>query len=138
MAAFADIPRVFADLRVRGGGLRRSLAMVGQDRILEAAMAATQSARQRSTGWVLWVMLAVGAGLLAVELNAGMEYVEAGFQQNSELACLPAAGMLTLRLAEQSVCHWGTVESLLRAVPLLTLGFLLVGLGVAARRRQAQ
>jgi hypothetical protein len=121
--------------------------MVAEERILEEAMAEEGSGRQAGSGWMTWAFWAAGVVLLLIELNAGMGYVEAGLQQNmgNVLGLIPAAGMITLKIVEQSIWHWGTLEVVLLAVPVGALGLLLVALGLAmnkhigsARRQSAK
>ena len=99
-------------------------------------MAVRKSERRAGNSWMMWAFWAAGLALLLVELHAGMAYVEAGLRENqgSVLGWLPAAGMLTLKVAEQSIWHWDAVETSLRAIPLGVLGFLLVGLGMLLRK----
>ena len=87
--------------------------------------------------WMMWSFWAAGLGLLLVELRAGMEYFQSGLQHNMSglLGWAPALGMITLKVAEQSVWHWGTLALLLRAVPLGALGLLLVAFGGTAAKR---
>jgi len=92
-------------------------------------MAATKSNRRTGPRWMMWAFWAAGVGLLLVELSAGVEYLEAGLQQNI-LGWAPAIGMMTLRAAEQAAWHWGTLSIVLRAVPLGVLGLLLVAIGL--------
>jgi hypothetical protein len=137
--AFTDSGVAFADLQVRGPGEGRSLAMVTEEQILEATMAVRKSEKQAGSSWVMWTFWAAGVTLVLVELNAGMGYVEAGLGQSlaNLWGWLPTVGMATLRVAEQSIWNWGTVESVLRGIPLGALGFLLVALGLALMRRPA-
>jgi hypothetical protein len=81
----------------------------------------------------MWIFWAAGVGLLLVELNAASAYLQAGLQQNMGdlLGYGAAMAMITLKLAEQSAWHWGTVGPLLQAVPVGTLGLLLVAAGFA-------
>lgn len=75
--------------------------------------------------------------MLLVEVNAGVEYVNAGLQQNMAnlLGWAPALGMITLKMAEQSIWHWSLLAVVLRAVPLAAMGLLLVTLGLAMNRQ---
>ena len=136
MAAFTDAGVALADLEMQGAEAEASLAMVTEERIREATMAVRESKRGERSWWMMWAFWAAGVSLLLVELNAGMAYVDAGLQQNltNLMGWAPALGMMTLRVAEQSLWHWETIGSVLRAVPLGALGFLLVGLGLALNR----
>jgi len=100
-------------------------------------MAVARSGRRAGNGWMMWAFWAAGVTLLLVELNAGMEYFEAGLRQNmgNLLGWAPAMGMITLKVAEQSIWHWGALELVLRAVPLAALGLLLVALGVGMNKQ---
>jgi len=71
-----------------------------------------------------------------VEVKAGMEYVEAGLQQNlaGMLGELPAMGMMTLNMAEHSLWHWSSLQMALQAVPMVATGLLLVTVAVMLGR----
>jgi hypothetical protein len=103
---------------------------------MAAAVAATTGRRQSDKNWMMWTLWAAGIGLLLVEVNAGMEYLEAGLRQNvgNLLGWLPAMGVITLKMAEQALWHWGTLTLLLRAVPLAAMGMILVGISVGMQR----
>ena len=92
---------------------------------------ATSSGSGRS--WMTWALWIAGAALLFAELNTGLDYFQAGLQQNmgNLLGWAPAMGMITLKLAQQSIWHWSTVWVLVNAVPISVLGLLLVGVGLA-------
>jgi hypothetical protein len=85
---------------------------------------------------MMWAFWAAGVALLLVGVNTGMEYVEAGLQQNmaNPLGWIPAAGMITLKMAAQSVWHWDTLAIVLQVVSAGALGLLLVALGLAMNR----
>ena len=71
-----------------------------------------------------------------MEVKAGMEYVEAGLQQNlaGMLGELPAMGMMTLNMAEHSLWHWSSLQMALQAVPMVATGLLLVTVAVMLGR----
>ncbi|HUN61963.1 MAG TPA: hypothetical protein VMU53_08235 [Candidatus Sulfotelmatobacter sp.] len=101
------------------------------------AAVATATRRQESDkNWMVWTLWAAGIGLLLVEVNAGMEYLEAGLRQNvgNLLGWLPAMGVITLKAAEQAVWHWGTLALVLRAVPLAAMGLILVAISVSMQK----
>jgi hypothetical protein len=102
-------------------------------------MVVAASGRRASSGygWIMWAFWAAGVALLLVELNTGMKYFEAGLQQNmgNLLGWAPAMGMMTLKVAEQSIWHWGTLEVVLRAVPVAALGLLLVAVGLRLNKQ---
>lgn len=77
--------------------------------------------------------------MLLVELNAGMEYLEAGLQQNmvTGMGYIAAVGMITLNVAQGAIWHWGTLEPVLRAVPIAALGLLLVALSLRMNKHTA-
>ena len=96
-------------------------------------MAVAKSAGRARNSWILWSFWAAGVGLLLVELNAATEYLQASLQQNmGNLGFFPALAMITFKVAEQSVLHWGTLGPMLQGVPMAVLGLLLVAIGVAA------
>jgi hypothetical protein len=101
-----------------------------------AAVAATVRRRQNEKKWMMWTLWAAGIGLLLVEMNAGMEYLEAGLRQNvgNLLGWLPAMGVITLKVAEQAMWHWGTLAVVLRAVPLAAMGLILMGISVSLQK----
>jgi hypothetical protein len=85
-----------------------------------------------------WSLCAAGAALLLMELNAGLHYFQVGLQQNmGNLGWVPALGMITLRLAQQSVWHWGTVSLALLAAPTTALGLLLVAFGLMVQKQSS-
>jgi hypothetical protein len=100
-------------------------------------MSVAGSERRTGNRWMMWAFWAAGVGLLLVELNAGMEYLEAGLQQNmgSMFGWAPAMAMVMIKAAEQTLWHWGTLSLVLRAVSLGVLGLLLVGLAVASNKQ---
>ena len=138
LAALADSRQVFAEMGVRGRGWRNSLAMVAEEGMREAAMAAGKSEGRARKTWIGWALWGAGVSLLLVELSAGMEYVHAGMQEKlaNTLGWLPTLGMLTLNVAEQSMMHWGTLEWVMQAVPMVTLAILLVGAGLVIEARE--
>lgn len=95
-------------------------------------MAVARTGQRATNGWMTWAFWAAGAALLLMELNAGMKYFESGLQQNmgNLLGWAPAMGMMTLKVAEQSVWHWNTLAWFFSAVPVAALGLLLVAVGV--------
>ena len=99
-------------------------------------MASTASGMKMKGSWMAWTFWAAGVGLLLVELKAGMEYVEAGLQQHMAgmLGCLPAMGMITLNVAENSMWHWDALELALQSVPMVATGLLLVLASVLLNR----
>ena len=100
-------------------------------------MAVARSGRWIGSSWTVWAFWAAGVALLLVELNAGVGYVEAGLQENmgNVLGWAPAVGMITLKMAEQSIWHWRAVELALRGVPLAAMGILLVTFGLLIHRQ---
>jgi len=102
-------------------------------------MVAAISAGQTRNSWILWSFWLAGVGLLLVELNAATQYLQASLQQNmGNLGFLPALAMITFKVAERSVSHWGTLGPLLQGVPVAVLGLLLVAIGVAASAQFAK
>jgi len=96
-------------------------------------MTVARSKQSTANGWMSWALWAAGVTLLLMELDAGMQYFEAGLQQNmGNLGFVPALAMITFKVAQQSVWHWGTLRPILQAVPMAALGLLLVAIGLAA------
>ena len=85
----------------------------------------------------MWAFWAAGVSLLLVQLNAGMEYLEAGLRQNLSglLGDLPAVGMMTLDMAEHTAWHWDNVQLAVQAVPMVATGLLLVTASVLLNGR---
>jgi hypothetical protein len=104
---------------------------------LEAGMASAR-ARERSTrNWMMLALLIGGIGLLVVEMRAGMDYVQASLKQEMVdfLDCVPAMGVTMLSVAQKAFWSCASVEGTLRVMPLVTLPFVLVGVGLALGKR---
>jgi hypothetical protein len=99
-------------------------------------MARGASGKRTASSWMMWAFWAAGVSLLLVEVQAGMEYVEAGLQQNlaNLLGYLPAMGMITLNVAEHSAWHWSSLQMALQSVPMVAMGLLLVTAAVMLNR----
>ena len=100
-------------------------------------MAGKASGNRAKSSWMMWAFWAAGVSLLLVEVQAGMEYLDAGLQQNLAglLGELPAMGMMTLTVAEHSLWRWGSLQLALQAVPMVATGLLLVAVAVMLNRR---
>jgi len=133
--AFAGSGEALVESQVRGEAWLPRMAM-DADKRREAAMARTASDTRVKSSWMMWAFWAAGVSLLLVELQAGMEYLEAGLERNMSgmLGCLPAMGMITLNFAEHSVWHWSAMQGALQSVPLVALGLLLVFASVMLSR----
>jgi hypothetical protein len=99
-------------------------------------MARTASGKRIKSSWMMWAFWAAGVSLLLVEVQAGMEYVEAGLQENLAglLGTLPAMGMITLNVAEHSLWHWSGLQLAMQSVPMAAMGFLLVTVALLLNR----
>ena len=99
-------------------------------------MAGKASGKRAKSSWMMWAFWAAGVSLLLVQVKAGMEYVEAGLQQNLSgmLGELPAMGMITLNVAEHSLWHWSSLQTALQAVPMVATGLMLVTVAVMLNR----
>jgi hypothetical protein len=77
---------------------------------------------------MMWAFWAAGVSLLLVQVQVGMEYVEARLQENLAglLGTLPAMGMITLKVVEHSVWHWSGLQLAMQSLPMAAMGFLLV------------
>lgn len=86
---------------------------------------------------MMLALLTAGIGLLAVEMSAGMDYVQASLKQEMVdfLDWIPALGVMLLNFAQKAFWSYGSVEGLLRVMPLVTLPFVLVGAGLALAKR---
>ena len=82
-------------------------------------------------------LLIGGIGLLVVEMSAGMDYVQASLKQEMVdfLDCVPAMGVTVLSVAQKVFWSCGSMEGTLRVMPLVTLPFVLVGVGLALGKR---
>ena len=102
-------------------------------------MAVAASESRGENRWMMWGFWAAGVTLLLLELNAGIEYFQAGLQHNmgNLLGWGPAMGMITLKLAMQSLWHWEALELALRGLPLAALGLLLVLFGLVIPRQSS-
>lgn len=78
------------------------------------------------------------AGILVflVELNAGVDYVQAGFnsQIGGDLGWLPTIGMIALKITDSAFWNGGAVHLVTHFVSLLLVPVLMLGLWVAAAR----
>jgi hypothetical protein len=103
----------------------------------DLVMAVRTSSKRAGGWWAMWAFSAAVVSLVLVEASAGMEYVGAGLEHGlaTVLGWTPALSILPVQVAEQSIWHWGTVEVVLRAVPLSALGVLLVVLVLSLGRQ---
>jgi hypothetical protein len=104
---------------------------------LEAGMASARVSERSTRNWMMLVLLIGGIGLLVVEMSAGMDYVQASLKQEMVdfLDCIPALGVMVLNFAQKAFWSCGSVQSVLRVMPMVTLPFVLVGVGLALGRR---
>lgn len=100
-------------------------------------MAGRAGGTRTKGSWMMWAFWAAGVSLLLVEVQAAMEYVEAGLRQNlaSVVGDLPALGMITLNVAEHSLWHWGSLQLALQVAPMVATGLFLVTVAVLLNRR---
>jgi hypothetical protein len=100
-------------------------------------MARARANEQSTRNWTMLALLIGGIGLLAVEMSAGMDYVQASLKHEMVdfLDCIPALGVTALNFAQKAFWSCGSVESVLRVMPMVTLPFVLVGVGLALGRR---
>jgi hypothetical protein len=100
-------------------------------------MARARTSEQSTRNWTMLALLIGGIGLLAVEMSAGMDYVQASLrhQMVDFLDCIPALGVTVLNFAQKAFWSCGSVESVLRVMPMVTLPFVLVAVGLALGRR---
>jgi len=76
-----------------------------------------------------------GVGLFMVELNAGLDYVQARLAAlvPDFLGCLPAFGLAAWRVAESAFWKCGQLEAAFRLMPFVTLPFVLVLLALSMK-----
>lgn len=82
----------------------------------------------------LWVG---GIGLLVVEMRAGMDYLQASLRQQMVdfLDWIPALGVMALNFVQKVLWSFGRVESALGVMPMVTLPFVLLAVGLALGKR---
>jgi hypothetical protein len=100
-------------------------------------MASARASEGNTRNWTMLALLIGGIGLLAVEMSTGMDYVQASLKQQMVdfLDCIPALGVMVLNFAQRAFWSCGSVESVLRVMPMVTLPFVLMGVGLALGRR---
>jgi hypothetical protein len=103
-------------------------------------MASTRESERGKRHWIVWALWVGGIGLLVVEMSAGMDYVQASLKQQMVdfLDWFPALGVLALNFAQKAFWTYGNVESALRVMPVVTLPFVLLGVGLALGKRPAR
>ena len=100
-------------------------------------MASARASERSTKNWMILALFIGGIGLLVVEMNAGMDYVQASLKQEMVdfLDCVPAMGVAVLSFAQKAFWSCGSVEGALRVMPLVTLPVVLVGVGLALGKR---
>ncbi len=102
---------------------------------------ASKGESERNLGnWMVWALWVGGIGLLVVEMSVGMDYVQASLKQQMVdfLDWIPAMGVMALNLAQKAFWSYESVEGTLRVMPMVTLPFVLLGVGLALGRRTAR
>jgi hypothetical protein len=104
---------------------------------LEAGMTSTRESERGQRQRIVWALWLGGIWLLVVEMSAGMDYVQASLkhQMVDFLDCVPAMGVLALNFAQKAFWSYTSIESALRVMPMATLPFVLLGLGLALGKR---
>ncbi len=100
-------------------------------------MASARASEWSTKNWMMLALLIGGIGLLVVEMSAGMDYVQASLKQEMVdfLDLIPALGVMVLNFVQKAFWSYGSVACALRVMPLVTLPFVLVGVGLALRKR---
>ncbi|HEY1471941.1 MAG TPA: hypothetical protein VGF61_23075 [Candidatus Acidoferrum sp.] len=100
-------------------------------------MASARASERSTRSWMMLALLIGGIGLLVVEMSAGMDYVQASLKQEMVdfLDLIPALGVMVLSFAQKAFWSYGSVTCALRVMPLATLPFVLVGVGLALGKR---
>lgn len=103
-------------------------------------MASTRASEQDIKNLMVWALWVGGIGLLVVEMSAGMDYVQASLKQQMVdfLDWIPAMGVTALNFAQKAFWSYASVEGTLRIMPIVTLPFVLLGIGLALGRRTAR
>jgi len=100
LAAFTDAQAQFADLCVKGGRARSSLAMGGRKGHLEDAMGTEAKRITKRNQVIAGVAWAAGIGITLVEMQFGVEYVLSHVVNNMSaiVGWLPMIGVLVKRV----------------------------------------
>jgi hypothetical protein len=137
---FAGKAAWFTDLAVPAKRGSPSMAVGSREGSPEAGMASTRESERGKQHWIVWALWAGGIGLLVVEMSAGMDYVQASLKQQMVdfLDGVPALGVLALHFAQKAFWAYGNVENALRLMPVVTLPFVLLGVGLALGKHTAR
>jgi hypothetical protein len=111
--------------------------MGSRDGSLEAGMASTSASERSMRSWMVGALWVGGIGLLVVEMRAGMDYLQASLRQQMVdfLDWIPAMGVMALDFAQKVFWSFGSVESALAVMPMVTLPLVLLGVGLALGKR---
>ncbi len=102
-------------------------------------MAQQQLVTAKRNSWLIAAIWFSGIALFVMELNAGLEYLQARLsaQMQNSLGVLPALALAAWKIVETTLWHYGQLEASFRIMPLVTLPFLLLGLGLLMKRSTA-
>lgn len=87
------------------------------------------------SGWWIGAFWFAGVAMFVVEWNAGLEYVQARLADMAPafLGYLPALALAALKLGDSAFWNLGHLEATFQVMPLVTIPFLLLGLGVSMK-----
>jgi len=136
-AAFTDAGPPFADLCVPGFAVTTTLALGSRGGGPEAEMVSERQVNRKQSGNWTGAFWFTGVAMFMVEWNAGLDYVQARLAALAPnfLGCLPGAGLAAWRMAEGAFWNCGQLEAVFRTMPLVTLPFVLVLLGLAMKEK---
>ena len=102
-------------------------------------MAQQRRVTARRNGWMIAALWFSGIALFVMELNAGLDYVQARVseQMQNSLGVFPALGLAAWKVVAATFWHYGQLEAGFRILPLVTLPFLLLGLALLMKRSNA-
>ena len=134
-AALAGTGVLFADLRVPPIHAGPTVALGGRGGSLEAVMARKRQESRTRNGKLIGMIWFTGVALFVLELNAGLDYVQArpaNLAPNC-LGFLPAIGVATWKIVGSAFWNYTQLVRTFQIVPLITLPILLVGLALWLR-----
>lgn len=133
--AFAGTGTLFADSRVLPIGTLSIVALGSRGGRLEAAMAWKRQESRIRNGRLIGMIWFTGVALFVVELNAGLDYVQARLANLAPncLGFLPAIGVATWKIVGSAFWNYAQLVKTFQIVPLITLPFLLVSLALWLR-----
>ncbi|HEY2120138.1 MAG TPA: hypothetical protein VGH37_13200 [Candidatus Acidoferrum sp.] len=133
--ALAGTGTPFADFRVLPIESPSIVALGSRGGSLEAVMARKRQESRTRNGKLIGMIWFIGVALFVLELNAGLDYVQARLANLAPncLGFLPAIGVATWKIVGSAFWNYSELVRTFQIVPLITLPFLLVGLALWLR-----